>query len=392
MPNDTSKRLPKYRKHKRSGNALVVLNDREIYLGKHNSPASLEKYNRLVAEWLQSERQSCDSKQEITVAEVMAAYIGFAKGYYRKDGNVTREYGLVVDICRVIKPLYGRALAVEFGPLSLKTVRQALIDSDVSRKHINKQIDRVKRMFKWAAGEELIPADIPQALGMVTGLRKGRTEARETAPVQPVADSVVDTTLEHLPAVLADMVRFQRLTGARPGEVCKLRPCDLNRSEEIWTYRPESHKTEHHGRDRIVRIGPQAQAVLRRYLARGKRMNCFRPCDSEQKRRAAASRARITPESCGNTPGSNVKRTPKRTPGRRYSTDTYGKAIKRACVKAKVEKWAPNQLRHSSASEIRSKFGLEGAQVILGHASADVTQVYAERDEKLGTRIAREIG
>ncbi|MEO2048098.1 MAG: hypothetical protein ABGX16_16205 [Pirellulales bacterium] len=142
MPNDTSKRLPKYRKHKRSGNALVVLNGREIYLGKHGTAASLEKYNRLVAEWLKSERQSCDSRQEITVAEVMAAYIGFAKGYYRKDDEVTREYGLVVDVCRVIKPLYGRALAVEFGPLSLKTVRQALIDSDVSRKHINKQTDR----------------------------------------------------------------------------------------------------------------------------------------------------------------------------------------------------------------------------------------------------------
>jgi integrase len=75
-----------------------------------------------------------------------------------------------------------------------------------------------------------------------------------------------------------------------------------------------------------------------------------------------------------------------------YDRVTYARAVSRACDKAKVEKWSPNQLRHTAATEIRSKFGLEGAQIVLGHASADVTQVYAERDEKLGTRIAREIG
>ena len=42
--------------------------------------------------------------------------------------------------------------------------------------------------------------------------------------------------------------------------------------------------------------------------------------------------------------------------------------------------WAPNRLRHTRATEVRKQFGLEAAQVILGHAKADVTQVYAERD------------
>jgi hypothetical protein len=79
MSNDAPKHLPKYRKHKRSGNALVVLNGREIYLGKHGSKASIEKYDRLIAEWIQSGRQSWDSKLEITVAEVMAAYCGAAR-------------------------------------------------------------------------------------------------------------------------------------------------------------------------------------------------------------------------------------------------------------------------------------------------------------------------
>ena len=54
--------------------------------------------------------------------------------------------------------------------------------------------------------------------------------------------------------------------------------------------------------------------------------------------------------------------------------------------------WSPNRLRHTAATEIRSKFGLEAAQVILGHAQANVTQVYAERDIAKGVEVAKRIG
>ncbi len=141
----------------------------------------------------------------------------------------------------------------------------------------------------------MIPPSVPQALAMVAGLRRGRTEARETAPIMPVDDGEVEQTLDHLPDVVADMVRLQRLTGMRPAEVCVVRPCDIDRSGEVWVYRPDSHKTEHHERERIILIGPKAQGVLLRYLARDASMYCFRPCDSEAKRRAAAHAKRKTP-------------------------------------------------------------------------------------------------
>jgi integrase len=54
--------------------------------------------------------------------------------------------------------------------------------------------------------------------------------------------------------------------------------------------------------------------------------------------------------------------------------------------------WAANQLRHSAATEIRKRFGLEAAQVALGHAAADVTRVYGERDAEKGREVARKIG
>ncbi|MBA3485154.1 MAG: tyrosine-type recombinase/integrase, partial [Pirellulales bacterium] len=58
----------------------------------------------------------------------------------------------------------------------------------------------------------------------------------------------------------------------------------------------------------------------------------------------------------------------------------------------KAHRWAPNQLRHSFATRVRKAFGLEAAQVALGHSSAAVTQVYAERDMAKGVQVAKAIG
>ncbi|TWU27392.1 site-specific integrase [Bythopirellula polymerisocia] len=243
---------------------------------------------------------------------------------------------------------------------------------------------------------------------MVAGLRQGRTEARETAPVLPVPDDIVEATLPHMPVVVGDMVRLQRLAGMRPNEVCILRPCDLDRNANVWVYRPESHKTEHHGRERLIFLGPKAQVVLLKYLARDSQAYCFRPAESEAKRRAQAHADRRTPPTCGNHPGSNRVAKPKRQAGARYSTDSYRRAIQRACDRAfpsaegmksedlanwqSSHRWAPIQLRHSAATEIRKKFGLEAAQIVLGHSKADVTQIYAERDVTKGLQVAQLIG
>jgi integrase len=85
-------------------------------------------------------------------------------------------------------------------------------------------------------------------------------------PVKPVARAVVEATLPHLPPLVADMVQLQMETGMRSGELCIMRAIDLDMSGKVWLYRPESHKTAHHGHQRIIAIGPKGQAIVRRHL------------------------------------------------------------------------------------------------------------------------------
>ena len=79
-------------------------------------------------------------------------------------------------------------------------------------------------------------------------------------------------------------------------------------------------------------------------------------------------------------------------PGDRYTRFSYNQAVKRACRRANVSPWCPNQLRHLRATEVRKQHGIEAAQVMLGHARADVTEVYAEKNLEKAIEIARESG
>lgn len=413
-------RVPKYRLHKATGQALVEIRGHRTYLGKYDSPSSHERYRQMIAELMSAtpaQSISTDRPEPLQVDEVILRYFQFAKGYYVKDGQLTNEIVAIRAALRRLRNLHGSTLVNDFGPKAFKLVRESLIQERLSRKYVNDSMARIARMFRWAVVEELIPPSVFQAISSVPGLRRGRTNAKETAPIGPVSDERVNATLPFLTDIVADMVRLQRLTGMRPAEVCIMRPCDIDRSGEIWVYRPSGHKTEHVGKDRLVALGPNAQELLLRYLARPADMYCFRPCDSERKRRLERSSTRVTRLTCGTRPGQKQTRNPKRPPGERYSSASYRRAIRRACDKIAhpslahrpkaslseaeslelaswriAHRWAPNQLRHSAATEIRRRFGLEAAQVVLGHSGANVTQVYAERDVRLAASVAREVG
>ena len=379
MAGHKSPRIPKYAHHKASGRARVIIDGRHIYLGKYGSPESKRKYQKLVGKWLAGSLEKPANRPEVpvTIVELLVHYLNFADSYYRKDGKRTREYGCTKEALSFLRSRFELIPADDFGPRALMLVREEMVAYGWCRKHINKQISRVVRMFKWAVAQEFCRPETYSALCAVQGLRKGRTTAPETAPVTPVRDEVVNATLPELGPIVSDMVRVQRFLGCRPSEVCQLRPGAIERTDDVWKYRPDSHKMEHAGRDRIIYVGPKAQAILMRYLLRPEGAYCFSPKESPGARSNASTQ---------------------------YTKDSYGRAIRRAVHRVNsrrqslstnpdlLELWSPNRLRHSRATEIRRDFGLEASQVLLGHASADVTQIYAERDEELAAKVARQTG
>lgn len=409
--------LPKYRLHKASGQAIVTLNSKDFYLGTFESTASYLEYDRLTAEWLAHGRQ-LPSDSSLTIAELLLRYLDFANKHYIKNGKPTAEIAIIKSAMRPLKELFSRALVSDFGPKKLKAVQAILITGftdqkgrfwrGLARPTVNARISSIKRIIAWAVSEELAPPSLAHALSTVRGLQRGRTMAPEPPPVQPVADDIVEATLPHLPSVVADMVRLQRLVGCRPGEVCNLRPCDVDRSKPVWVYTPAEHKTQHRGRQRLIFIGPKAQDILRPYLLRDANSYCLCPLDSERDRLAKKREQRKTKVQPSQV--NRKKPNPKRTAGPHYTKNSYRRAVNRACELAfplpdgvakgsaeakawrKAHDWSPNRLRHTAATEIRKKFGLEAAQVVLGHSSADVTQVYAERDQGLAAKIMGEVG
>ncbi len=89
-----SPRIPKYCLHKGTGQAYVRVQGARHYLGVHGSEASIERYNRFVAEMVATDRAtpapaSLPVPHDVTVAEVLAAYLRHAEGYYQKSGQPT---------------------------------------------------------------------------------------------------------------------------------------------------------------------------------------------------------------------------------------------------------------------------------------------------------------
>lgn len=386
--------VPRYRRHKASGQAMVTLNGVDHYLGRFGTKTSEHEYDRLIGEWLVNGRQLHDDEiKSISITELCIDYTIRSKAYYRKNGKLTKEFENVKCVMKELRAVYGKMHATEFGPIRFKSFRERFVKRGLLRETINHYIRHVVSAFQLAVENEKIPVDIHNALRAVGSLKKGRCEAKEGEKIPPVERKVVEATLPFLPEIVADMVSLQLLTGMRPQEVCLVRPCDIDRSRDVWAYTPIAHKTEHKDKSRVVYIGPKGQTILSSYLDRTEDGFCFSPKESATRQRMKRTQNRVTPKSCGNNVGQNRRSNPRRQPSDCYSTASFRRAIHRACENASLEKWSPNQLRKATATEIRSNCDLEAAQVILGHASKSTTERwYASPNDKAAEAVMKEFG
>jgi integrase len=401
-------RIPSYRKHKPTGQAVVTIGERDIYLGKHGSAASHQEYNRLIAEYAGAGGAPLTSNgnHDRTIAELLAAFLKFAKAYHTHGEQVTFASSM-----KPLKELYSRTKVTDFGPLSLKAVRQKMVESGLARSTVNRYVNRVRHIFKWGCENELVPSNVLLALKAVAGLRYGRSEAREAEPVKPVPEAFVDAVLPHVAPAVAAMIELQRFAGMRSGEVVIMRGREINTSGKVWLYSPSAHKTAHRGHERKIYLGPKAQEIVRPFLKTDLDAYLFSPVDSVSSMNNERHANRKTPLSYGNSPGTNRAKKPKRKPGNVYSVASYRRAIERGITKenklrrkeakrdgipadqvALVPHWHPHQLRHNAATALRREYGIEVARIILGHRSAAITEVYAEVDHTKALDVMSLIG
>jgi integrase len=372
----------------------VTLNGVDFYCGPWRSSEAKAEYDRLVAEWLangRSLRRPGQTCPDLTMTELIARYWKFAHEHYQRDGKPTPEIAKIRDALKPVKRLYGERPAAEFGPLAFKAVRTEFIKADLCRSTIGYHLGKIRRFIRWAVENELLPADAYHRLQAVAPLRAGRDGIREPRKIKPVSDEHVAAILPHVSPPVKAMIELQHLTGMRPTEVCSMTTGQIDRTGDLWIYSPARHKTQLAGKDREVILGTRAQAILKPWLKADPDAPLFSPAAWIEARNATRRANRKTPH----TPSSRArgrKKTPKRAPRASYNKDSYGRAVRRGCVAAGIPVFSPNRLRHALATRVRQIYGLEAAQVILGHCKADVSQVYAERNTALARRVVEEIG
>jgi integrase len=355
--------VPSYLHHKPSGQAYCRVGLTTVYLGAYNSPESRAEYARVVGRL--PAPAPPPPRGGLTVAELLDRFRAHAEAYYRDaDGRPTSQVGALRYGLRAVGELYADLPADEFGQPHVKAVRQVWIDRGNARGTVNARLGMVRQLFAWAADEELVDAATAARVKAVRPLQRHRTPARETEPVKPAPAGDAEKVIAALkrPAYRA-MLRLQLLTGMRPGEVCRLRPGDIDRTQTPWRAEFRRHKTSHRGRSRVVYFGPRAREVLAPYLDRDPGKYCFAPRDWARQARAPHVTVRV-----------------------------YWHRVDEACAAAGVPPFGPNRLRHTKATEVRDEYGLEGAQHVLDHSHIRTTELYAERSEELKRRIAEETG
>jgi hypothetical protein len=165
-----STRLPKYRHYKPKDLAVVRIDGKDHNLGKFGSEESQQKYRRLIAEMLaatataQPPTPQPNGDGGPTLNELLVSYWNHVRSYYVEDGRPTSEQDNLKQALRFVQPLYGPIAAKDFSPLALKAVRRAMIEAGRCRRLINKDVCRVRSMFRWAIEHELVPLATYQAL------------------------------------------------------------------------------------------------------------------------------------------------------------------------------------------------------------------------------------
>ena len=383
---------PKYSKNGKY--AVVYIDRKKHYLGLYGTSESRQEYARVVAEWQTKPIvQHTESESNVSVSELSAAFLDFSE---TRNDYTEHEHNKQA-VCYLVN-IYGTLTVNEFSPKKLKVVRLQMVKAGtLCRRTINRYTGRVVRIFSWGVEEELVHPDIVATLREVKALRKGEEGTFDNPPREAVPLDVVKRTLPFLSQTVASMVMLQWLTGMRPSEVYRMRVENIDRSREngLWYYLPTTQKTEAYIGKGVIPLGKPEQELIAPYLEGKPTEAVFSPRKAMQEhheKRRIERKSKITPSQAER----NRQRAENSTEcfGEFYDQSSYRNAIKHAIRKANkagesVPHWTPYQLRHSAGTEAETTEGLDKAQALLRHTSANTTKRYAHGQLAITEELAR---
>jgi integrase len=361
------KSVPKYRIHKASGQARVTLNNKTYYLGKYGTKKSWEKYYELIENYTRNKyHHNTDNKEintttpptktsinNITCHQLCIEFLDDNKKTLRKPA-----YSKYKSVIKTVLQYYKKIPVNDFAPNSLMFIQDKWVKMNYTKDTITAYSQALKNIFKWGHLHYYVKPDTLLDLKLTPNSPHDEN-IKENRKVSPVPLDLVEKTLPHLPQNVQDIIRLQLHTAARPQDICNMTKNEINTSQEIWIYNPLNHKTKHKNKTRIIPLGPNAQKILTPYLT--------------------------------NTPEHQQRLfyTKKDKP---LTPNIYSQYIRHCCKKEKLPHWHPNQLRHTAATELRKRYGIENTKILLGHTSIRTTQIYAETDMQKALTISKEIG
>lgn len=359
---------PAYRFHV-SGQAVVRLDSKDFYLGKHSTVESYARYYALLSEYNAKGRKAPatedkDSQEAerladtpILVKHVTADFRHRVLSRYEANEGQHNRYSNLLEL---LEQKHGEDEVGTFGPRKLEALRDGFLKRGVGKKdtgavcrrYANELTRMVIRIINHGVARELVKPERIVALEALEPLRPG--QAKDRAKRRGTVPEDVKATLPFLPATVAAMVRVQLGTAMRPSELFRMTPAMIDRSGPVWFYRPEQHKTQHRGKTRAAPILGDALEALTPYLFGDANGLCFK---SEL--------------------------------GTRWKKDSYRHHIVRACERNNLTKWTPYQLRHTALQRVRDLVGPEAAQALAGHANLQTTEIYAKAGEAKAIEAAR---
>ncbi|GHT28891.1 integrase [Planctomycetales bacterium] len=296
----------------------------------------------------------------------------------RSVHHFTKAFELLVGLFPSDKPLPDTST---FKPGYLIWYKRSLIEQGYAKSQVKRYIKVVKQVFSWAATPrydegtwDILPTMVSASLIAEMKMIKvtDADNCRENPLRLDVAYEYIQAVMDYVSPIIEAMMRVQYLTGMRPGEVCTMKVGDIKKTKaefgnhyrlwdgENWLYVAAEHKTKKYIGERQFAIAMEEQEILEPYLA-GKSASDF-----------------------------VFSKTSKRGFGKPFTTDEYGRYIKRTIEKYELEKFTAHQIKHSAVSDTSEKHNRDKARALAGHTSETMTARYDHSDDKKLFAMARE--